>query len=408
MTRNAVWALSNLCRGKNPPPKFETVSPCLPVLARLLFHSDSDVLADACWALSYLSDGPNEKIQAVIDWSVCRRLVELLMHLNQSVVSAALRAVGNIVTGDDMQTQVILNCNALPCLLHLLSFNKDSIRKEACSTIFNITSGNRQQIQALINANIFSVMSNNSLLSSIIEYLSPQNNDLVLYAIRIIGNIVSWGESYAQIVIQAKALNKFSDLLTHQNAHIQREAVFTISNITAGNSDQIQSVIDANLVPLIVELFYFGDYKTQLEATYVMLNMSAIGSMSQLSYLINIDDTIPNMNIFDAMAVMLTSIDAKTVETALQVYNNLLVFSSKINVVIKVIKKCESSAAVYHIDSLQNHENSHVALLANHIMEDYFTQDLSIKEDLIFNAQLNIDGIDGIDGDKQMEFKFSF
>jgi importin subunit alpha-2 len=322
------------------------------------------------------------------------------MHSNQSVVSAALRAVGNIVTGDDMQTQIILNCNALPRLLHLLSFNKDSIRKEACSTIFNITAGNRQQIQDVINANIFSVMSNTSLLASIIEYLSPQNNDLVLYAIRIIGNIVSWGESYAQIVIQAKALNKFSDLLTHQNAHIQREAVFTISNITAGNSDQIQTVIDANLVPLIVELFYFGDYKTQLEATYVMLNISAIGSMSQLSYLINIDETIPNMNIFDAIAVMLTSIDAKTVEIALQVYNNLLVFSSKTNVLTKVIKKCENSAAVYHIDSLQNHKNSHVSVLANNIMEEYFSQDLSIKEDLIFNAQLNVDG------DKQMEFNF--
>lgn len=79
MIRNAVWAVSNICRGKNPPPKFEQVSPCLPVLARLLFHSDADVLADACWALSYLSDGPNEKIQAVIDAGVCRKLVELLM-----------------------------------------------------------------------------------------------------------------------------------------------------------------------------------------------------------------------------------------------------------------------------------------------------------------------------------------
>lgn len=79
LIRNAVWALSNICRGKNPPPDFLKVVKALPILARLLLHTDKDVLTDSCWAISYLSDGPNDKIQAVIDAGVCRRLVELLM-----------------------------------------------------------------------------------------------------------------------------------------------------------------------------------------------------------------------------------------------------------------------------------------------------------------------------------------
>lgn len=71
-----------------PPPNFAKVSPALPVLARLLFYGDADVLADTCWALSYLSDGPNDKIQAVIDAGVCRRLVELLMYVERDDSSA--------------------------------------------------------------------------------------------------------------------------------------------------------------------------------------------------------------------------------------------------------------------------------------------------------------------------------
>lgn len=177
MTRNAVWALSNLCRGKNPPPEFSKVVQGLPVLARLIFHQDhgtflleffvtklnfgiffSEVLSDACWAISYLSDGPNAKIQAVVDAGVCRRLVELLMHGHHNVISAALRAVGNIVTGDDAQTQLVLNCNALPCILSLLSSSKETIRKEACWTVSNIAAGNREQIQAVIDSGIFPML----------------------------------------------------------------------------------------------------------------------------------------------------------------------------------------------------------------------------------------------------------
>merc|ERR550539_1572934 len=223
MTRNAVWALSNLCRGKNPPPDFTKVAPALEVLARLLFHNDFDVLADTCWALSYLSDGPNEKIQAVIDSGVSRRLVELLMQQQQSVVSAALRAVGNIVTGDDIQTQVILNCSVLPCLLHLLSATKESIRKEACWTISNVTAGNRQQIQAVIDANVFPVL---------IDILSRAEFKTRKEAAWAITNATSGGTAeQVKYLVSQGCIPPMCDLLTVMDAKIVQVALSGLENI---------------------------------------------------------------------------------------------------------------------------------------------------------------------------------
>ncbi|XP_038655549.1 importin subunit alpha-6 [Scyliorhinus canicula] len=222
-TRNAVWALSNLCRGKNPPPDFEKVSPCLNVLSRLLFSSDPDVLADACWALSYLSDGPNEKIQIVIDSGVCRRLVELLMHNDYKVVSPALRAVGNIVTGDDIQTQVILNCSALPCLLHLLSSPKESIRKEACWTVSNITAGNRAQIQAVIDANIFPVL---------IDVLQKAEFRTRKEAAWAITNATSGGTpEQIRYLVELGCIKPLCDLLTVMDSKIVQVALNGLENI---------------------------------------------------------------------------------------------------------------------------------------------------------------------------------
>uniref|UniRef100_A0A3Q3E7A1 Importin subunit alpha n=1 Tax=Hippocampus comes TaxID=109280 RepID=A0A3Q3E7A1_HIPCM len=223
MIRNAVWALSNLCRGKNPPPSFEKVSPCLPVLSRLLFSSDSDLLADACWALSYLSDGPNDKIQAVIDSGVCRRLIELLMHTDYKVVSPALRAVGNIVTGDDIQTQVVLNCSALPCLLHLLSSAKESIRKEACWTISNITAGNRAQIQTVIDANIFPVL---------IEILQKAEFRTRKEAAWAISNATSGGTpEQIRYLVNLGCIKPLCDLLTVMDSKIVQVALNGLENI---------------------------------------------------------------------------------------------------------------------------------------------------------------------------------
>lgn len=248
MTRNAVWCLSNLCRGKNPPPDFTKVSPSLPVLARLLYHTDKDVLADSCWALSYLSDGPNEKIQAVIDSGVCRRLVELLMHNHQSVVSAALRVVGNIVTGDDYQTQVILSCSALPCLLHLLSSSKESIRKESCWTISNITAGNRMQIQAVIDANIFPVL---------IDILGRADFKTRKEAAWAITNATSGGSpEQIRFLVDQGCIQPLCDLLTVMDSKIVQVALNGLENILRLGDQDAKSNNGANPYSVMIEECY--------------------------------------------------------------------------------------------------------------------------------------------------------
>ncbi|KAI8821005.1 armadillo-type protein [Fimicolochytrium jonesii] len=236
MLRNATWTLSNFCRGKQPQPDWATISPALPILAKLIHANDEEVLTDACWAISYLSDGANEKIQTVIETGVCRRLVELLHHPSPSVQTPALRSIGNIVTGDDTQTQVVISAGALPALLGLLSSPKDGIKKEACWTISNVTAGNAAQIQAIIEAN---------LIPPLINILNTGDFKTKKEACWAISNATSGGlqrpEQIKYLVSQG-CIKPLCDLLASQDNKITQVALDGLENILkVGDMERVQT-----------------------------------------------------------------------------------------------------------------------------------------------------------------------
>ncbi|KAI9309972.1 armadillo-type protein [Zopfochytrium polystomum] len=146
--RIAVWAISNLCRGKKPIARLATA------IANLVYSMDEDILIDTCWTLAYMASGPNERIQCVIEARVIPRLIQLLEHDSADVKTPALRAIGSIVTGDDLQTQMVIDSGVLPGLARLLLVPTADYTKDACWVISNITAGTIDQIDAVVNANV--------------------------------------------------------------------------------------------------------------------------------------------------------------------------------------------------------------------------------------------------------------
>ncbi|KAI3636090.1 hypothetical protein MIR68_005971 [Amoeboaphelidium protococcarum] len=249
MLRNAVWTLSNFCRGKNPPPSWPLICPALPVLAKLMYVMDEEVLTDACWAVSYLSDGPNEKIQAVIESGVVVRLSELLLHSSYSVQTPALRTIGNIVTGDDVQTQVVINAGALPNLLAMLSSPRDGIRKEACWTISNITAGTVPQIQATID---------NGLFPPLLQLLETADFKIQKEACWAVSNATTGGLHKPDIIrylVSIGAIKPLCDVLTCKDNKVVLVALDGLENILKVGEDDKDSAgnMGTNVYALAIE-----------------------------------------------------------------------------------------------------------------------------------------------------------
>jgi hypothetical protein len=193
--------MSNLCRGK-PPPPFEEVRAAIPVAARLIYSLDHEIEVDALWTLVFLSDGADARQEAVAAETVCRRLVLLLRTNDLPYLVPAVRTIGNLMSGDDHTTQKVIDNGALTALLPLLSHSRSGVRKEACWSVSNVLAGNPNQIQAAMDA---------GLITPILHLLNEDRTDIRREAAWCIANAVS-GASSKQIVTFVRDLDVLPSL----------------------------------------------------------------------------------------------------------------------------------------------------------------------------------------------------
>ncbi|KAK2489037.1 hypothetical protein MC885_017982 [Smutsia gigantea] len=192
MTRNAVWALSNLCRGKNPPPE----------------------------------------------------------HNDYKVASPALRAVGNIVTGDDIQTQAVIDANIFPVLIEILQKAEFRTRKEAAWAITNATSGGTpEQIRYLVSLGCIKPLCDLlTVMDSKIVQVALNGLENILRLGEQEGKRSGSGVNpYCGLIEEAYGLDKIEFLQSHENQEIYQKAFDLIEHYFGVEDD------DSSLAPQVDE-----------------------------------------------------------------------------------------------------------------------------------------------------------
>ena len=151
---NAAWALSNLVRGK-PPPPLDVVKRALVLVVVLAKHSNAEVVARALWAAVLATDPGGAYVQAALE---CGVFEAVKPHLNNERAPQwqvpSVRVVGNALSCEHEHTQALIDRGVLPELRRALASQNHMVVKEVLWSLSNIAAGTQAQVAALLAADV--------------------------------------------------------------------------------------------------------------------------------------------------------------------------------------------------------------------------------------------------------------
>ena len=226
--RQAMWALSNLCRG-SPQPKYEIIKPAIPVLCRAVTSGvlGGEELQDCLWAIGNNSEGQKSRVQRLVEvpnFVAC--LVQLCYQGEYSVIIPCLRIMGNISNGNEHQTQALLDCGCLALLEALLDHEKKAVRREACWILSNVCAGSKRQIAQVAGCQ--------ALLLKVALLFVSDCNEVKREICYVFGNMCHLGETALvyRTILELRVFDTYLALLADDgDAKLLEKALTTLYDI---------------------------------------------------------------------------------------------------------------------------------------------------------------------------------
>ncbi|ETO13026.1 karyopherin alpha, partial [Reticulomyxa filosa] len=290
MKRNAVWTLSNFCRGK-PSPEWARVSKLLKPLSQLIAETkDFEIIVDILWAMSFLSDHNEEKEDDDDDDD----------DNNDEDDNEDDECWNNNCeehkTKESFQVSAVIETGIIKHVIYYIKYAQQ-LEQEAATKIEElemvaIREGERVE-------DLFPIdLRQNIFLSDCL--LSP--------CIRIVGNIVRGSDRQTTEIVKAGFFDVIGMCLNHHVKSIQRESCFTLSNVIAGTVDQFEEFFKRDmLVKKIIELCWSQDIVICKEAGCCLMNAIHMATCEQLSTLVT----------YGALEIMIGFLEYVTVEQLL-------------------------------------------------------------------------------------------
>lgn len=391
----------------NPPIQSVIDSNLLPVLLSLTTRNDFPRLQyEVLWCLTNIASGKAEHVQALIDKGSIGIFISMLGSNQKNIVEQSIWALGNIAGEDSYFKGLILKEGALKPLCHILSNaeNNSMLARNCAWCITNLLRGkptpcldelyevipvlgeclkNNTRKEVLTDAAwglsycsdagekaIIKILES-GCLEHIIRQLRSKHNNIILPAIRALGNFVTGEDMQTQTVLDAGLLPEIHILLDHIDAAIRKEACWTLSNVCAGTTIQVAQIIETGIFDQLVHLIYNDTYEIQREAGWSISNATALKDREIIR------EVVEKKGLESMCHVLKQKCDPKTcvvllegLKNCLEVGKDYFLDENGENPFTMIIENC---GGLDVLEEMQLHNNQHVYELAVDILEKYFT-----------------------------------
>ena len=306
-------------------------------------------------------------------------MAPLLANIQQPATISLLRncvwSLSNFCRGKP-QPSIAAVQPALPVLAMVLATHDDlDTLSDALWALSYISDGSDERIQTLLDCG-----GPAPLIPALVKMLTTDKVQLIVPALRALGNVASGNDSQTQAVVNANVLPALGTLLSHSKKNIRKESCWMLSNIAAGNRAQLVRLMNTpNLVQQVLgQLASTNDWEVRKEATWVLSNIvTSGGGIDNLQYI----SEVVRMGAIGSVCDLLDVGDPKLVIVALEALESIMKGGVTLQSTEEYITLVEEADGVEKLENLQEHENEEIYQKSVAIIENYFGAEEVFEEE---------------------------